>query len=222
MNNNDIKTSVIFKKINQDYLKPLFNNSTYPFEILPNIKPFILKILEEGLPGYTYLSKDVLIGEGVKISPLSTIIGPTIIGHNSEIRPGAYIRGSVIIGDNCVIGNSTELKNAILLDKVQAPHYNYVGDSILGEHAHLGAGVVLSNLKADNKNVVLHTEEGLDTGLRKVGSFLGENVDVGCNSVLNPGTVILENTHIYPLTRVRGVIDANKIVKDMNNIVDIK
>ena len=222
MNNNDIKTNSIFKKINHDYLKPLFNNSTYPFEILPNIKPFILKILEEGLEGYTYLSKDVLIGQNVKISPLATISGPAIIGHNVEIRPGAYIRGSVIIGDNSVIGNSTEIKNAVLLDKVQVPHYNYVGDSILGEHAHLGAGVILSNLKADNKSVIIKTKEKLDTGLRKVGSFIGENVDVGCNCVLNPGTVILENTRIYPLNSIRGCINKNKIVKDMNNIVDIK
>ena len=221
MTNNEIKTNIIFSKVNQEYLKPLFNDSIYPFDILPRIKSFINKVIKNGLEGYTYLKEDVLVGQNVKISETASISGPTIIGHNTEIRPGAYIRGSVIIGDNCVIGNSTELKNAILLDKVQVPHYNYVGDSILGEHAHLGAGVVLSNLKADNKSVVLHSEEGLDTGLRKVGSFLGENVDVGCNSVLNPGTVILKNSRVYPLTSLRGVFGENKIIKSKDNVVDL-
>lgn len=222
MNKNDIKISEMFT-VNQQYLKPLFNSATYPFEILPNIKSFIQNILKEGLDGFTYLKEDILLGENVKISEFATINGPTIIGHNVEIRPGAYIRGSVIIGDNTVIGNSTEIKNSILLDKVQVPHYNYVGDSILGEHAHLGAGVVLSNLKADNKPVVLHLEDDeLNTGLRKVGSFIGDYADIGCNSVLNPGTIIGKNTRVYPLTCVRGCIDKNKIVKTLNNIVDIR
>lgn len=221
MNNNDIKTYVLFK-VEEDYLKPLFDNTTYPYEILPLIKDFIRSILKSGLDGFKYYKEDVLIGEGVSISDTATIIGPTIIGHNTEIRPGAYIRGSVIVGNNCVIGNSTEIKNSVLLNKVQVPHYNYVGDSILGTHAHLGAGVILSNLKADNKKVILHTDEGLDTGLRKVGSFLGANTDIGCNSVLNPGTVIGENSRVYPLSSVRGCYPANKIIKSKDNVCDIK
>ena len=221
MNNIDITTKKMFPNIKSEYLKPLFDNSTYPFEILPNIKTFIQNILQTGLEGYTYLKDDVLIGQNVKISETASINGPAIIGHNTEIRPGAYIRGSVIIGESCVIGNSTEIKNAILLDKVQAPHYNYIGDSILGEHVHLGAGVILSNLKADNKPVVIKTKEGLNTNLRKVGSFLAENVDIGCNSVLNPGTVILNNTRVYPLTSVRGVYSENKIIKSKDIIIDL-
>ena len=221
INNVDFKTKNIFPNIHNEYLLPLFNSSTYPFDILPRIKSFILEVIQSGLEGYTLLQEDVLIGQNVQISETSTIIGPCIIGHNSEIRPGAYIRGSVIIGDNCVIGNSSELKNAVLLNKVQVPHYNYVGDSILGNHAHLGAGVILSNLKGDNKSVVIHTLEGLDTNLRKVGSFLGDNVDVGCNSVLNPGTVILENSRVYPLNFLRGTFNKNKIIKTKDNIVDI-
>ena len=221
MNNIDITTNKMFPNIKSEYLKPLFDNSTYPFEILPNIKTFIQNILQTGLEGYTYLKDDVLIGQNVKISETASINGPAIIGHNTEIRPGAYIRGSVIIGESCVIGNSTEIKNAILLDKVQAPHYNYIGDSILGEHVHLGAGVILSNLKADNKPVVIKTKEGLHTNLRKVGSLLAENVDIGCNSVLNPGTVILNNTRVYPLTSVRGVYSENKIIKSKDIIIDL-
>ena len=221
INNVDFKTKNIFPNIHNEYLLPLFNSSTYPFDILPRIKSFILEVIQSGLEGYTLFKEDVLIGQNVQISETSTIIGPCIIGHNSEIRPGAYIRGNVIIGDNCVIGNSSELKNAVLLNKVQVPHYNYVGDSILGNHAHLGAGVILSNLKGDNKSVVIHTLEGLDTNLRKVGSFLGDNVDVGCNSVLNPGTVILENSRVYPLNSLRGTFNKNKIIKTKDNIVDI-
>lgn len=221
INNNDIKTINLFT-VEDDYLKPLFESSTYPSEILPNIKPFILNILKTGLEGYTYYQDDVLVGQNVIIDKFATIKGPTIIGHNTEIRPGAYIRGSVIIGKGCVIGNSTEIKNSVLLDLVQVPHYNYVGDSILGKHAHLGAGVILSNLKADNKSVVLHTVEGFNTGLRKVGSFLGDNVDVGCNSVLNPGTVIKANSRVYPLTSLRGCFDSNKIIKSSKEVVDLK
>jgi NDP-sugar pyrophosphorylase family protein len=189
--------------------------------VLPKIKGFIMKLIPNLGDEYKEVAENVYVHKSAKVANSACIVGPTIICSGAEIRHCAYIRGSVIIGDNCVIGNSTELKNAILLDKVQVPHYNYVGDSILGEHAHLGAGVILSNLKADNKSVVLHTEEGLDTGLRKVGSFLGENVDVGCNSVLNPGTVILKNSRVYPLTSLRGVFGENKIIKSKDNVVDL-
>lgn len=220
MKNSDIKTVEMFN-VRGTYLEDLFASSTYPFEILPQIKDFILKALETGLEGFKLYKKDILIGEGVIIDPLATIHGPAIIGHHTEIRPCAFIRGNAIIGSRCVIGNSTEIKNSILLDRVQVPHYNYIGDSILGEHAHLGAGVILSNLKADNSSVILHTKEKLNTGLRKVGAFLGNNVDIGCNCVLNPGTVIKANSRVYPLTSVRGVFGENKIIKSCDIVADI-
>ena len=222
INNIDFKTSNIFPNIHSEYLKELFDASEYPFDILPKIKSYILKIVENGLEGYSLLREGILIGKNVEIANTATIIAPCIIGQNVEIRPGAYIRGNVIIGDGCVIGNSSELKNAILLDKVQVPHFNYVGDSILGNNAHLGAGVILSNLKGDNKAVVIHTVEGLETNLRKVGSFLGDNVDVGCNSVLNPGTVILENSRVYPLSSLRGTFPKHKIIKTKDELIEIE
>ena len=152
-----------------EYLVDLFESSEYPWEMLPKIKDYIKALIEKGIPGYTKLSDDVLIGENVKIYPTATIEGPTIIGSNTEVRPGAYIRGSVITGEGCVMGNSSEFKNCILLDKVQAPHYNYIGDSILGYKAHTGAGTICSNLKSDGKAVVIHGEEDYETGLRKIG-----------------------------------------------------
>lgn len=202
-----------------EHIKPLLCNSVYPWEILPGIKEFILSLLESGIKGYTKLSDDVLIGENVKIHPNTVIEGPALIGHGSEIRTGAFIRGSVIIGKRCVVGNSTELKNCILMDDVQVPHYNYVGDSILGYRAHTGAGTVCSNLKSDRKNVIIHGEEEYETGLRKVGAFLGDFADVGCNSVLNPGTVVGKMTAVYPLTALRGVYPENCIVKGTNTVV---
>ncbi|MBR1968953.1 MAG: UDP-N-acetylglucosamine pyrophosphorylase [Clostridia bacterium] len=204
------------------YLKELFLESEYPWEILPKIKGYIKKLIDEGLEGFTEIKENVFVGENVKISPTATIEGPTIIGEGTEIRPGAYIRGNVITGKNCVIGNSTELKSSILLDKVQVPHYNYVGDSILGNHAHMGAGAVCSNLKADGKNVVIHSDEDYETGLRKIGGILGDNADVGCGCVLNPGTVIGKATSVYPLTALRGVYPENSIVKQADNIVERK
>ncbi len=190
-----------------------------PYFVLANIKNIIndlVKNLDDEYYEYTkdvYVHKTAIIDENVKI------IGPCIIDANSEIRFNAFIRGNVIIGKNCVIGNSCELKNSIIYDNCQIPHFNYVGDSLLGNHVHLGAGVILSNLKSDKKNVMINN---IDTKLRKVGSFLGDNVEIGCNSVLNPGTIIYPNSRVYPLTNVRGIINSNKIVKDMQNIVDIK
>lgn len=213
-----VKTKELFE-CNIPYLKELFEEAEYPWEILPKIKEFAKKIIAEGLEGYTYLAPDVLVGENVKIYPTATIEGPCIIGSGTEVRPGAFIRGSVIIGENCVIGNSSEFKNCILLDKVQVPHYNYIGDSILGNKAHTGAGTVCSNLKTDGKPVVIHSDEDLETGLRKIGGILADGADVGCGCVLNPGTIIGKNSSVYPLTSVRGVIDSGCIVKAMNNIV---
>ncbi|MBQ9767194.1 MAG: UDP-N-acetylglucosamine pyrophosphorylase [Lachnospiraceae bacterium] len=188
--------------------------------MLPKIKGYIVALIEKGIPGYTLLSDGVLVGENVKIYPTATIEGPTIIGSGTEVRPGAFIRGSVITGENCVIGNSSELKNCILLDKVQIPHYNYVGDSVLGNKAHTGAGTICSNLKSDGKPVVIHGDVDYETGLRKIGGILADGADVGCGSVINPGTVIGKNTSVYPLTALRGVYPANCIVKATNTVVE--
>ena len=204
------------------YLKELFDSYTYPWELLPHISKTVNMLLETGIEGFTLLKEGVLVGQNVKIAETATINAPAIIGHNTEIRPGAYIRGNLITGSDCVLGNSSEFKNAILLDKVQIPHYNYVGDSVLGNHSHLGAGSICSNLKSDKKSVVIHAEENIETGLRKVGGFLADGADVGCQCVLNPGTVIGKNTSVYPLTSLRGVIKENCIVKSMQNIVERK
>ena len=219
--NKCVKTKELFD-CETPYLKELFLESEYPWEILPKIKGYIKKLTEEGLDGFSEIKENVFVGENVKISPTATIEGPAIIGEGSEIRPGAYIRGNIITGKNCVIGNSTELKSSILLDKVQVPHYNYVGDSILGNHAHMGAGAVCSNLKADGKNVVIHADKDYETGLRKIGGILGDNADVGCGCVLNPGTIIGKATSVYPLTALRGVYPENSIVKQADNIVERK
>lgn len=201
------------------YLCELFDSCEYPWEILPEIKGYINKILGNKLEGFNEISDGVWVGENVKIYPTATIEGPAIIGAGTEIRPGAFIRGNVITGSNCVIGNSSELKNCVLLDKVQVPHYNYVGDSVLGNHAHMGAGSICSNLKADGKPVVIHGDEDYETGIRKIGGILADNADIGCGCVLNPGTVIGKNTTVYPLTSLRGVIPADCIVKSKENIV---
>ena len=202
------------------FLKDAFDKSTYPWEILPQIKDIIKELLEKGIPGYHLLKEGVLVGENVTIAETATIVAPAIIGKNTEIRPGAYIRGNVIVGDNCVLGNSSEFKNCILLYHAQAPHYNYVGDSILGNYAHMGAGSICSNLKSDGKNIVIHGDKDIETGLRKIGGILGDHADIGCGSVLNPGTVIGKNTQVYPLQSVRGVVPENSIYKDKDNIVD--
>ncbi len=217
----NVKTAELFE-CNTPYLKELFESSLYPWEILPKIKETAKNIIAEGLPGYTLIAPDVLVGENVKIYPTATIEGPCIIGSGTEVRPGAFIRGNVIIGENCVIGNSSEFKNCILLDKVQVPHYNYIGDSILGNKAHTGAGSICSNLKTGGSNVVVHGDEDFETGLRKFGAMLADGADVGCGCVLNPGTIIGKNSSVYPLTAVRGVIESGCIVKSMDNIVKRK
>ena len=202
------------------YLKSVFESSLYPWEILPKIKEVIKKVLEEGLEGYHLYKEGILIGEDVSIAETAHIIPPAIIGKGTEIRPGAFLRGNVICGDNCVLGNSSEFKNCILLYHVQAPHYNYVGDSILGNYAQMGAGSICSNLKSDGKNIVIHGEEELETGLRKIGGILGDYADIGCQSVINPGSIIGKHTQVYPLSFIRGVIPENSIFKDKDNIVD--
>lgn len=216
--NKTVKTKELFE-CNVPYLGEVFENSEYPWEILPKIGDILKKLIADAPKGFRELLPGVLVGENVSIAPTATICPPAIIGEGTEIRPGAYIRGNVIVGEKCVVGNSTELKNCILLDRVQAPHYNYVGDSILGNHAHLGAGVVCSNLKADGKAVVVHGEREYETQLRKLGAILGDGADIGCNSVLNPGTIIGKNTSAYPLTSLRGVYPENCIVKSQKEIV---
>ena len=205
-----------------EYLTPLFSESEYPWDMLPRIKDYILALIEKGIPGYKKIADGVLVGENVKIYPTATIEAPAIIGEGTEIRPGAFIRGSVITGKNCVIGNSSELKNCILLEKVQVPHYNYVGDSVLGNKAHMGAGSICSNLKSDGKAVVVHGDSDYETGLRKIGGILADGADIGCGCVLNPGTVIGKDTSVYPLNSLRGVFPAGCIVKSMDNIVKRK
>lgn len=213
-----VKTAELFD-CQTPYLAELFEECEYPWQMLPKIKELAQKIIENGIAGYTEIQKGVLVGENVSIAKTATIEAPCIIGSDTEIRPGAYIRGSVIVGRGCVIGNSSELKNCILLDKAQAPHYNYIGDSILGNKAHMGAGSICSNLKSDNKPVVIHGETEMETGLRKVGAILADGADIGCGCVLNPGTVIGKHTSVYPLNALRGVYPANCIVKTPQNIV---
>lgn len=201
------------------YLSKLFNSYKYPWEMLPQIKAHIYELIKNGIEGFEEYSEGVLIGKNVKIYPTAVIEPPAIIGEGTEIRPGAFIRGAVITGSGCVIGNSSELKNCILLDKVQVPHYNYVGDSILGNRAHMGAGAVCSNLKSDGKPVVIHGEKDYETGIRKIGGILADGADIGCGCVVNPGTVIGKNTSVYPLTALRGVYPSDCIVKANDNSV---
>ncbi len=201
------------------YLKDLFDSCEYPWEMLPKIKEVIASLLESGIDGFTEYAPGVLIGRDVKIASTVTIEPPAIIGHGTELRPGAYIRGNVITGEGCVMGNSSEYKNCILLDKVQTPHYNYIGDSVLGNKAHTGAGSICSNLKSDGKAVIIHGDDDYVTGLRKIGGILADGADVGCGCVINPGTVIGKNTSVYPLTALRGVYPANCIVKAQDNVV---
>lgn len=194
---------------------------TYPWEALEGIKELIIE-LGKSLPAdeYDQVKEDVWIAKDAVIYPNNYIAGPCIIGHKTEVRPGAFVRGNALVGDNCVVGNSTELKNVILFDNVQVPHYNYVGDSILGYKSHMGAGSITSNVKSDKKLVVIKNEgELLETGRKKVGAMLGDNVEVGCNSVLNPGTVIGRNSNVYPVSCVRGVIPSNAIYKEAKKIV---
>lgn len=213
-----VKTCELFE-CRTPYLKALFDSAEYPWEMLPRIKSYIISLLENGLEDFSEISEGVFVGKDVKIYPNVIIEAPAIIGCGTEIRPGAFIRGSVITGENCVIGNSTELKNCVLLDGVQVPHYNYVGDSILGNKAHMGAGSICSNLKADKKNVVIKGDVNYETGIKKIGAILGDGADIGCGCVLNPGTVVGKRTSVYPLTALRGVYPEDSIVKSADNIV---
>lgn len=194
----------------------------YPWEALGKIKAFIVE-LGNSLPAdrFEKRGEDIWVAKSAKVAQSACLNGPCIIDEDAEVRHCAFVRGSAIIGKGAVVGNSTELKNVILFNKVQVPHYNYVGDSILGYKAHMGAGSITSNVKSDKTLVVVKSaEENLETGLKKFGAMLGDNVEVGCNSVLCPGTVIGPNTNIYPLSRVRGFIPAGRIFKNQNEIVE--
>lgn len=201
----------------------LFEDKTYPWEVLGDIKNFIMELgptLDEDK--YTRIGDNIWVAKSATVAPTACLNGPLIIDEDAEIRHCAFIRGSAIIGKGSVVGNSTEIKNDIIFDSVQVPHYNYVGDSILGYKSHMGAGSITSNVKSDKTLVVVKDRvngEEIETGLKKFGAMLGDYVEVGCNSVLNPGTVIGCHSNIYPTSSVRGVIPANSIYKDMNNIV---
>lgn len=190
----------------------------YPWEALMGIRELILT-LGPALAEYEEVQPQVWVHKTAEVAPTAFLSGPCIIGPETEVRHGAFVRGSALVGANCVVGNSVELKNVILFDNVQTPHYNYVGDSILGYKSHMGAGSITSNVKADKTLVVVHGEKPLETGLKKFGAMLGDHVEVGCNSVLNPGTVIGRNTTVYPLSSVRGVIPSNSIVKTGGAVV---
>lgn len=185
----------------------------YPWEALGGIKMLIVEIGSKLGEEYTEVAPQVWVHKTAKVAPTAFLGAPCIIGENTEVRHGAFIRGSALVGDGCVVGNSVELKNVILFDGVQVPHYNYVGDSILGYKAHMGAGSITSNVKSDKSLVVIHGDTEIPTGIKKVGAMLGDFVEVGCNSVLNPGTVIGKCANVYPLSCVRGVIPENSIYK---------
>lgn len=192
----------------------LLSGCTYPWEALAGIKDAVLEIgasLSE--VEYDRPAENVWIAKSASVAPTAAITGPCVIGPDTEVRPGAFLRGSILVGEGCVVGNSTELKNCILFDGVQVPHYNYVGDSILGYMAHMGAGAITSNVKGDKKNVVVHGEADYETHCKKFGAMLGDYAEIGCNSVLNPGTVIGRDSQVYPLSSVRGVVPARSIVK---------
>lgn len=199
----------------------LLRDCEYPWLALPHIKGFILSLgATLTQDRYEHPAEDIWIARSAKVAPSATLCGPLIVGEDTEIRTGAYIRGSVLIGCGCVVGNSCELKNAILFDNVQVPHFNYIGDSILGYRSHTGAGAVTSNVKSDKTLVTVRTEDGrMETGFKKFGAMLGDFVEVGCNSVLNPGTVVGRNTNIYPLSSVRGTIPPDSIYKSADCIV---
>lgn len=216
----DIKIKDLYT-LEETAAAPLLSKYEYPWEVLPHIKEFILELgntLSED--EYIKRGEDVWIHKTAKVFDSAYIGGPCIIGPDTEVRQCAFVRGSALIGAGCVVGNSTELKNVILFNKVQVPHYNYVGDSILGFKSHMGAGSITSNVKSDKRLVVVHNEgTDIETGLKKFGAMLGDNVEVGCNSVLNPGTVIGKCSNVYPTSCVRGVISENSIHKNNGEVV---
>ena len=208
--------------LNETIAKEVFEGKTYPWEVLPLIHDFILKLgptldKEE----YHQVGEDIWIAKTATVAPTAYIHGPCIIGKHAEIRHCAFIRENAIVGEGATVGNSTELKNVILFNKVEVPHYNYVGDSILGYRAHMGAGSITSNVKADRKNVVVHGKDfDIETGMEKFGAMLGDWAEIGCNSVLNPGTIVGRHSNVYPLSSVRGIVPEDSIYKNRNEVVE--
>ncbi|MBQ6250624.1 UDP-N-acetylglucosamine pyrophosphorylase [Ruminococcus sp.] len=211
---NNVKIADLYD-LSHTAAKDYLSRFTYPWEALKGISSFIIELGKTLSPDeYDNPSENVWVHKTAKVFPTAYLGAPCIIGAGTEVRHGAFVRGSALVGENCVVGNSVELKNVILFDNVQTPHYNYVGDSILGYKSHMGAGSITSNVKSDKTNVVIKDgDEQLETGIKKIGAMLGDCVEVGCNSVLNPGTVIGRNSNIYPTSCVRGVIPADSIYK---------
>lgn len=217
-----LKIRELYADLSKTLAKELLESKTYPWEALPDIGAFIEKLgntLSED--EYDKKGENIWIAKTAKVAPTASITGPAIIGKNAEIRHCAFIRGKALIGEGAVVGNSTELKNVILFDKVQVPHYNYVGDSILGYKSHMGAGSITSNVKSDKKLVIVKGKDvQIETGLKKFGAMLGDEVEVGCGSVLNPGTVVGSHSNIYPLSSVRGVVPAHSIYKKQGEVAE--
>ena len=219
--NEQITISALYD-LNKTIAADIFKDCTYPWEVLAKIGDFIKelgKTLSED--EYEQRAEDVWVAKSATVYPTAYINGPCIIGKEEEVRHCAFIRGKAIVGEGAVVGNSTELKNVILFNKVQVPHYNYVGDSILGYKAHMGAGSITSNVKSDKKLITIKAPDmPIDTGIKKIGAFLGDGVEVGCGSVLNPGTIVGRNSNIYPLSSVRGFVPAGSIYKNKTEIVE--
>lgn len=217
-----LKISELYQDLNQTLAKELLESKTYPWEVLPLISEFIVKLgstLSE--EEYEKCGENVWVAKSAKVAPTAFINGPAIIGKEAEVRHCAFIRGNALVGEGAVVGNSTELKNVILFNKVQVPHYNYVGDSILGYKSHMGAGSITSNVKSDKTNVVIKNgEEKIETGRKKIGAILSSRVEVGCGTILNPGSVVGHDTNIYPLSMVRGCIAPNSIYKKAGEIAE--
>lgn len=218
----ELKIKALYQDLNQTMAKETLESKEYPWEVLPLIHDMILEIgktLSE--EEYDHLEGDIWIAKSAKVAKTACINGPAIIGKNAEVRHCAFIRGNALVGEGAVVGNSTELKNVILFNKVQVPHYNYVGDSILGYGSHMGAGSITSNVKSDKTLVTIKVGDSIiETGIKKVGAMLGDHVEVGCGSVLNPGTVIGADTNIYPLSMTRGYIPKNSVYKNQGEIVE--
>ena len=221
MENNSVTIKELFD-LNETIAAKIFDGCVYPWEVLSKIKEFIIE-LGNTLPEDEYEKKgeNIWIAKSANVFPTAYINGHCIIGKDAEVRHCAFIRGNAIVGEGAVVGNSTELKNVILFNKVQVPHYNYVGDSILGYKAHMGAGSITSNVKSDKKLITIKgIDTPIDTGIKKIGAFLGDNVEVGCGSVLNPGTIVGRNSNIYPLSSVRGCVPSGSIYKNRNEVVE--
>ncbi len=223
MNTEMLKINALFNT-EKTVAHKLFEGKEFPWEVLPHIGNFIIELGRNLDPSiYTEIKENIWVANDANVYESAYIKGPCIIDSGTEVRHCAFIRGNVIVGKNCVVGNSTEVKNSIIFDNTQIPHYNYVGDSVLGYHSHLGAGSITSNVKSDHTNVVIRFGDlKIPTGLRKMGAMVGDYVEVGCGSVLNPGTVVGKHSNVYPLSSVRGYVAENSIYKNKNEIVEKK